>query len=247
MLLRRFLAHEGYEPRLVINVTDVNDKIYDAAREAGVASAEHAARDDSRLRRGHRPARARPPGRRAARDRDDRRDRRADRGADRVAGTPTSPAATSTSASAASTATASSPTAIRTRWTRARRRAPRSSRRTRSTSRSGRRASRTRTRPGPRPGARAAPAGTSSARRWPRSCSAPTSRSTAAARTSSSPTTRTRSPRPRRRAGVPLARIWMHNGMVQHRRGEDVEVARQHLPALRGARPVRRARRWSPT
>ena len=35
LLLRRFLAHEGYEPRLVVNVTDVNDKIYDAAREAG--------------------------------------------------------------------------------------------------------------------------------------------------------------------------------------------------------------------
>ena len=31
-LLRRFLAHEGYEADLVINVTDVNDKIYDAAR-----------------------------------------------------------------------------------------------------------------------------------------------------------------------------------------------------------------------
>ena len=43
MLLRRFLAHEGYEPRLVINVTDVNDKIYDAARAAGVASTEHVA------------------------------------------------------------------------------------------------------------------------------------------------------------------------------------------------------------
>jgi cysteinyl-tRNA synthetase len=42
-LLRRFLAHEGYEPTLVINVTDVNDKIYDAARELGVDSAEHAA------------------------------------------------------------------------------------------------------------------------------------------------------------------------------------------------------------
>ncbi|MGI8460333.1 MAG: cysteine--tRNA ligase [Solirubrobacterales bacterium] len=35
MLLRRFLEHAGYEPRLVINVTDVNDKIYAAAREAG--------------------------------------------------------------------------------------------------------------------------------------------------------------------------------------------------------------------
>ncbi len=32
MLLRRFLASEGYEPKLVVNVTDVNDKIYDAAR-----------------------------------------------------------------------------------------------------------------------------------------------------------------------------------------------------------------------
>ena len=42
-LLRRFLAHEGYDPSLVINVTDVNDKIYVAAREAGVGSAEHAA------------------------------------------------------------------------------------------------------------------------------------------------------------------------------------------------------------
>jgi cysteinyl-tRNA synthetase len=43
-LIRRFLEHEGYEPTLVINVTDVNDKIYDAAREAGVPSAEFAAR-----------------------------------------------------------------------------------------------------------------------------------------------------------------------------------------------------------
>ena len=43
-LLRRFLAHEGYAPTLVINLTDVNDKIYDAAREAGVPSAEHAER-----------------------------------------------------------------------------------------------------------------------------------------------------------------------------------------------------------
>src|ERR671914_331234 len=39
-LLKRFLEHEGYETRLVANITDVNDKIYDAARERGVASAE---------------------------------------------------------------------------------------------------------------------------------------------------------------------------------------------------------------
>lgn len=37
-LLKRFLEHEGLAVTLVINVTDVNDKIYDAAREAGVAS-----------------------------------------------------------------------------------------------------------------------------------------------------------------------------------------------------------------
>jgi len=42
-LLKRFLVHEGLDATLVINVTDVNDKIYAAARDAGVASAEHAA------------------------------------------------------------------------------------------------------------------------------------------------------------------------------------------------------------
>jgi cysteinyl-tRNA synthetase len=39
-LLKRFLEHEGYEVTLVENVTDVNDKIYDAAAAAGVPSAE---------------------------------------------------------------------------------------------------------------------------------------------------------------------------------------------------------------
>jgi cysteinyl-tRNA synthetase len=42
-LLRRFLAHEGYEVDLVVNVTDVNDKIYDAARAQGRGSVELAA------------------------------------------------------------------------------------------------------------------------------------------------------------------------------------------------------------
>jgi cysteinyl-tRNA synthetase len=37
-LLKRFLEHVGYDVTLVVNVTDVNDKIYDAAREAGVPS-----------------------------------------------------------------------------------------------------------------------------------------------------------------------------------------------------------------
>jgi cysteinyl-tRNA synthetase len=41
-VLARFLRHEGYEPSLVINLTDVNDKIFDAARELGVASVDHA-------------------------------------------------------------------------------------------------------------------------------------------------------------------------------------------------------------
>jgi cysteinyl-tRNA synthetase len=41
-LLKRFLRHEGLEPKLVINVTDINDKIYDAAREAGEPSTRFA-------------------------------------------------------------------------------------------------------------------------------------------------------------------------------------------------------------
>jgi cysteinyl-tRNA synthetase len=42
-LLKRFLEHEGYDVDLVINVTDVNDKIYDAARPLDRPSAELAA------------------------------------------------------------------------------------------------------------------------------------------------------------------------------------------------------------
>jgi cysteinyl-tRNA synthetase len=42
-LLKRFLEHEGYEVDLVVNITDVNDKIYDAARAQGRDSAELAA------------------------------------------------------------------------------------------------------------------------------------------------------------------------------------------------------------
>jgi cysteinyl-tRNA synthetase len=37
-LLKRFLAHEGYNVTLVANITDVNDKIYDAAHAAGIGS-----------------------------------------------------------------------------------------------------------------------------------------------------------------------------------------------------------------
>jgi cysteinyl-tRNA synthetase len=42
-LLARLLRHEGYDVDLVVNVTDVNDKIYDAARPVGRPSAELAA------------------------------------------------------------------------------------------------------------------------------------------------------------------------------------------------------------
>jgi cysteinyl-tRNA synthetase len=43
-LLARFLRSEGYRAKLVVNVTDINDKIYDAARAAAEASAEFAER-----------------------------------------------------------------------------------------------------------------------------------------------------------------------------------------------------------
>jgi cysteinyl-tRNA synthetase len=39
-LLKRFLEHEGLRARFVANITDVNDKIYAAARAAGVPSAQ---------------------------------------------------------------------------------------------------------------------------------------------------------------------------------------------------------------
>jgi cysteinyl-tRNA synthetase len=41
-LLRRFLAHQGLDAKLVVNVTDINDKIYDAAKEAGKPSDRYA-------------------------------------------------------------------------------------------------------------------------------------------------------------------------------------------------------------
>src|SRR5437870_2354072 len=42
-LLARFLEHEGYAVTLVVNITDVNDKIYDAAAAERRPSAELAA------------------------------------------------------------------------------------------------------------------------------------------------------------------------------------------------------------
>jgi cysteinyl-tRNA synthetase len=49
-LLKRFLVAEGYEVTFVANVTDVNDKIYVAARAAGVPSAQLAAEMTARYR-----------------------------------------------------------------------------------------------------------------------------------------------------------------------------------------------------
>jgi len=49
-LLKRFLEHEGYAVDLVVNITDVNDKIYDAANAQGRTSAELAAEMIERYR-----------------------------------------------------------------------------------------------------------------------------------------------------------------------------------------------------
>ena len=73
---------------------------------------------------------------------------------------------------------------------------------------------RARTRRGSRRGAAAGRAGTSSARRWPRTSSGRRSRSTAAGSTSSSPTTRTSS-RSRVRSAIAFASIWAHNGLLR--------------------------------
>jgi cysteinyl-tRNA synthetase len=49
-LLKRFLVHEGYATTLVINITDVNDKIYDAASAQGRPSGELAEEMSERYR-----------------------------------------------------------------------------------------------------------------------------------------------------------------------------------------------------
>ena len=195
--------------------------------------------DDRRVHRRHRPARARPPRPRAARERVDRRDHRVDRGADRRAATPMPPTATSTSACAAIRATASCRSATSTRWTRAR--ASRAPQRKHDpldfalwkAQKPGEDT------PGTRPGGAAAPAGTSSARRWRRRCSAPTSRSTAAGSDLIFPHHENEAAQTRCARGARARAPWMHNGMLAARRREDVEVGRQHLAAARGARRVR--------
>ena len=78
---------------------------------------------------------------------------------------------------------------------------------------------------GTRRGARAGRAGTSSARRWPRSTSARPSTSTAAASTWSSRTTRT-SWRSRARRVTTFARFWLHHGLLNTGGVEDEQVRR---------------------
>ena len=118
--LKRFLEHEGYGVMLVGNVTDINDKIYDAARAAGRPSAElademaaHYIADTDRLGLGR-------PDAEPLRDRVRRADHRADPAADRRRLGLRGLRATCTSACARSTPTASCRGATSTRWTRAR-------------------------------------------------------------------------------------------------------------------------------
>ena len=91
------------------------------------------------------------------------------------------------------------------------------------------------------PWGRGGRAGTSSAPRWPRSCSAPSSRSTAAASTSCSRTTRTRRRRRRRGAGGRSRRIWMHNGMIE------LEATRCPSRSATSAGWPTRSTRWAAT
>ena len=155
-LLKRFLEHEGLEVTLVENVTDVNDKIYDAAREAGVPSAELAAEmtahyvgDTDRLGLGrpdHEPQAA------------ETIEPIVDLIADLIESGHAYAAGGDVYFRVASFGgygkLSNRPPR---RCSRARATTPRSSRRAPRTSRSGRRARRVRTRPGPRPGGRAGP------------------------------------------------------------------------------------------
>jgi hypothetical protein len=86
--------------------------------------------------------------------------------------------------------------------------------------------------PGSRVGARVAPAGTSSARRWPSVSSGRPLTSTAAVGTWSSPTTSARRPSPSRSPARPFVRHWLHVGPGGPGRDEDVQVPGQS--GLRG-------------
>ena len=197
---RRWLEASGYRVTYVRNITDIDDKIIDRARERGEPVEALTARFIAAMDEDFAAIGLEQAGPRAAGDRVHPRDRRDDRPPGRGAATPTSArTATSTTRSRASRSTAGSP--ARSSRTCAPARASRSTSRsaTRSISCSGSAPSPA-SRPGTRRGAWAARAGTSNARRWRSRCSARSSTSTAAAWTSSSRTTRTRSPRAARPA-----------------------------------------------
>ena len=114
---------------------------------------------------------------------------------------------------------------------------------TRSTSCCGRRPSRASPRmpSGTAPTAAAGPAGTSSARPWPARCSARhfDIHGGGADLQFPAPRERDRAERRRHRQAASPS-FWMHNGFVQRRQREDVEVAGQLLHHPRGAGEVRR-------
>ena len=242
---KRFLEHEGYEVRLVINVTDVNDKIYDAARAQGRPSAELAAEMTELYRADTDALGLGPPRPRAAGLGDDRADRRLHPDADRLAATPMRPAATSTSACARTRATAASRTGgsrtamdqgegiegVRAQGGPARLRAVEGPQ--------GGRGHRL----GLALGAGPARAGTSSARRWPRSLLGVGFDIHGGGSDLLFPHHENEAAQTRAARGEELARLWMHNGMIQFT-GEKMAKSVGNIAPLhevhRAVRPRRR-------
>jgi cysteinyl-tRNA synthetase len=175
MWLERWLDESGYETKLVVNITDINDKIYAAAPGASAQLASDASRwyveDTDRLGLG----------------RPDVEPTAVETVADQIA---------MIGELVESGFAYESDGDVYFRVTRyseyGRLRSRTRARRIRATSPSGRRRNRARTRPGSHRGVAGAPAGTSSAPSCRRSTSDPSSRSTAAVSTSSFHTTRTR-------------------------------------------------------
>ena len=175
----------GLPARVAINITDVNDKIYAAARAAGrpVAASSPTGWPPRTAPTPTGSGLGRPDAEPLA-SRDDPRDRRADRAADRggrgLRDRRRRRLLQRPGLSAVRRALGPAPRRADRRLAAS---SPARASARRSTSRSGRPTSRTRTRPGTRPGGEGGPAGTSSARRWRARSSARTSTCTAAAST----------------------------------------------------------------